>query len=178
MKRRRITSGPPVLTNAPAETTLNFTRLTYLPETERDPLADESPPEKNTVLLALEKNMFRHQLHQQLSSKGYKVVTADDAQDALLKLCSIDPSHTVLVLEEEIPSMKNEEVAKMDGYDVLKHAPRIINNFEEIGLIFLSDRSEHDARPVNADVFFQKPVAAREVARAVTSLMGPETNRN
>lgn len=118
-RRTKITSGPLTVTETPTETTLGVTKLNYAPEPEFEAITDDSPPEKNTVLLALKRNMFRHQLYQQLSTKGYKVVTADDAQDALLKLCSIDPSRTVLVLEEEIPSMKAEEVEKMDGYGVL-----------------------------------------------------------
>lgn len=124
------------MTEASTERTLEVTQLNFLPEPEFDTITDDSPPETNTVLLAIKRNMFRHQLYQQLSNKGYKVVTADDAQDALLKLCSVDPSRTVLVLEEEIPSMKEKEVAKMDGYDVLKHAPRIISDFEKMGLFF------------------------------------------
>lgn len=74
--------------------------------------------------------------------------------------------------------MDAEEVEKIDGYGVLRNANRIFNDFEQMKLVFLSERDEKTARPKEADAFFQKPVTEGRVANKIYQLMGPETNRN
>lgn len=97
-KRRRLTSGPPAIAPETGQARFGVSAYEFKTECKYQPLEDSGPPEKNTVILGLKENKFRKQLADNLSRRGYDVVTADDAQDILLKLIGRDPSKTLLVL--------------------------------------------------------------------------------
>ncbi|MGZ4388741.1 MAG: PAS domain S-box protein, partial [Gaiellaceae bacterium] len=143
----------------------------YLPVTgRRDAAADEPPAEepaagpRETVLLVEDEEVVRAILTEMLEANDYRVVAAEDGEEAVRLAAAEEGPIDVLVTDVVMPGMSGQEVARR----VAEHRPAVRTLFVS-GYTDSAIRQHGVLAPGTS--FLQKPFSAGDLTRTLRELL-------
>src|SRR6185369_10444 len=124
------------------------------------------PRGTETILIAEDDDLVREMLRESLTHLGYNILEATDGNTALRICNSHKNSIRVVITDVTMPNM--------DGFHL---AEKLLNQFPEIRLLFMSGYAEEDISGndvMDEGVFIQKPFDAITLGRRIRSVLDHE----
>ena len=128
---------------------------------DRAATATEATTTHRTVLLVEDSGVVRSLVREVLEQRGYQVLEARDAAEALALNLTHAPSIHLLLTDLMLPGMSGEELSR------LLHRRR-----EGLGVVYMSGYSSEALHEAERDaVFLQKPFTPDELVQAVRTVL-------
>lgn len=140
----------------------------YLPQSDITDLQPEEPsktvqtygPATGTILVIEDDEAVRQLIAKVLSSNGYKVLVAEDGEQALSLVARLDAKIDLLLTDMLMPGMTGEEVAQV-----------LLDRFENIKVLFSSGFTKEEVSNRAQIAFIQKPFTPAELLSKVREVL-------
>ncbi len=123
-------------------------------------------PSRETILVIEDEESLRELLQDELTSLGFRIITARNGVDGLEKLQDAEPD--LIICDRAMPAMT--------GYELLERIRGIYPQYRDLPFIFLTaltdQRDRLAVRDLKPTAYLEKPLDFNELVQAIEKALG------